>query len=133
MTWRTIYYGDKYVTKVVCDIGVQCNPYLGDTSCSTSLPLLCISKADLPRPDYPYSPTYEWSGGYIDITPPHSGSTWQSQDDADNICRATFGASWRLAEFHDGYQWGFAAYGDMPIINERLWVGINDQPANCWN
>jgi hypothetical protein len=26
MTWRTIYYGDNYVTKVVCDIGVQCNP-----------------------------------------------------------------------------------------------------------
>jgi hypothetical protein len=69
----------------------------------------------------------------FDITTPHSGSTWQSQADADNICRATFGDSWRLAEFHDGYQWGFAAYSNMPLIYERLWVGINDQSASCWN
>ena len=130
MTWSLSSHDDILaIDHVSCN---GCNAYSGEASCSTSLPLLCILKANLPRPRYPYNTYDQWSGGYINITAPYSGSTWQSQNDADNICCATFGAKWRLAEFHDGWGWGFAAYGNVPS-NQRFWVSINDQRANCWN
>jgi hypothetical protein len=37
-----------------------------------------------------------------------------------------------MAEFHDGWGWGFWAKGNIES-DQRFWVYINDQQANCWN
>jgi len=60
---------------------------------------------------------------------------------ADSLCASTFGAGYRMAEFHDGdpgYWCGWDFWGDAlsanlaPFVNTRFWVSINDQNANPW-
>jgi hypothetical protein len=53
--------------------------------------------------------------------------------DASARCVKEFGASWRMAEFHDGGVWSLKGQKSSGlIINARYWVHINDE-ANCWN
>ncbi len=97
----------------------SCNPYQGDTSCRTVLPVLCF------RPS---------GSGELMATEPVMGAVLQSQAVASARCEAEFGAGWRMAEFHDGGGWqlqGRRGAGFRP--NTRYWVHINDQPGNCWD
>ncbi len=97
----------------------SCNPYQGDTSCRTVLPVLCF------RPG---------GSGELMATEPVMGAILQSQAVASARCEAEFGAGWRMAEFHDG--------GGGPLqgrrgagfgAQTRYWVHVNDQPGNCWD
>ncbi len=112
------------------------NAFDGDTTCYSSLPLLCLRKSGAGLPVPPYvnnSSTYnQWSGGYIAATKAHVGTDMSSQAAADSICEQELGAGWRMAEFHDGWGWNFQAYGAAPHPG-RFWTAINDQLANCWN
>lgn len=110
------------------------NPYLGDATCNTSLPILCVRRVGAPKPSYvTASFYYGWTGGYIALTKAHMGSDMTSPAAADAICAAELGARWEMAEFHDGNGgWNFQAYGAAPQ-SQRFWASINDQPANCWN
>lgn len=110
------------------------NAYSGDTTCNTSLPILCIRKVGAPKPFYVTSSFYNgWTGGYIALTRAHVGYDMSSAGAADAICAAELGAGWEMAEFHDGNGgWNFQAYG-AATHPERFWASINDQPANCWN
>ena len=97
----------------------SCNPYQGDTSCRTVLPLLCF------RPG---------GSGELMATEPVMGAILQSQAVASARCEAEFGAGWRMAEFHDGGGWQLqgrrgAGFG----AQTRYWVHISDQPGNCWD
>jgi len=112
-----------------------CNPYRGDTSCSASLPLLCY-KADgsSPPPGVAGTDFYNgWAAGSVATTAAVSGSSLTSLQAANEVCRSTLGAGWRMAEFHDGKGgWGFTANGRVNT-QSRFWVRINDQPGNCWD
>lgn len=97
----------------------SCNPYQGDTSCRTVLPVLCF------RPE---------GSGELMATEPVMGAILQSQAVASARCEAEFGAGWRMAEFRDGG--GSQIEGRRGAgfgAPTRYWVHINDQPGNCWD
>jgi hypothetical protein len=94
----------------------SCNPYIGDTACSASLPMLCYNPATRS----------------LALTKAIAGNDLRSVDSANAVCEIDFGANWRMAEHHDG-DWGIAGHGQASSEPTRFWVAINDQPGNCWN
>ena len=123
-------------TGAVDNVGVDnfSNPYQGDTSCSSALPLLCLRKSGLPPPSY-INPSFTngWTGGSIQLTSPRFGYELTSRAAADALCANSFGPGWALGEFHDGDGgWGWYAYGAVNTTG-RFWVAIDDQPANPWD
>ena len=141
MTWGKYGNSDPIsgVLRVGCqpngNSGVGCNPYHGDTACSVQLPMLCRKSLSLPKPAY-YSGS-RWSGNVIATTPPVSpdSAALNTRADANAYCAAQFGndPSWKVASFHDGSGWNFAAYGNVGTQTDRFWVDIVDQPSgNCW-
>ena len=111
-----------------------CNPYTGDTSCSTSLPILCFKSDGSPVPSgVTLDSSDGWKGGHISTTLPVLGSTLTSLAVANQICVDYFGTGYQIAEFHHSLgAWSWSAYGDVRT-DEHFWVYINDQPGNCWN
>lgn len=102
----------------------SCNPYRGDTSCRTALPLLCARAA-------PGDPPYA-----LATAPAVAGFLLTSLEDANARCAASLGAGWRLASFHDGGGWelhGQGLVGTLADRRLRAWVFIGDQPGNCWD
>ncbi|MBL8300544.1 MAG: hypothetical protein JNN30_19575 [Rhodanobacteraceae bacterium] len=132
--------------------GGSCNPYSGDTSCATRLPLLCLEVDGRPRPPglllppagsaaaMPSNFYAGWAAGRVAATSPIAGHDLRSAQAADTICRNKFGHGWRMAEFHDGIVdaagnhggWAWYAHGQLDT-STRYWVRINDQPGNCWD
>lgn len=110
----------------------SCDAYVGDTACSTVLPVLCLRQDGRPAPDP--SLREHWGEGVLALAPAVAGSSFGSQGAADGYCRAQLGAGWRLAEHHDGQGqgWQLHAVGDIGA-RTRFWVANNDMPANCWN
>ena len=161
MTWAKIGDPPLQVDGVGCS---GCNPYQGNTSCSVSLPILCLKPEGASRENYAVQPHggslpdeyYRgWAGGHIGLTTPRQGTSLGSLANANAICAATFGAGYRMAEFHDGKYvsgmgldsyygntwpssglssggWNFYAYGNISD-QTRFWTYINDQNANCWD
>lgn len=140
MTWRATEQRSGPVTHVASDNVT--NPYSGDTPASASLPVLCLRVTNAPAPSNVSPDFYNgWAKGSLAITAPVTGSTLTSRATADALCSSTFGGGWRMAEFHDGFYgtnlassggWSYWGYGNIPI-GQRMWVAINDQPANPWN
>jgi len=120
--------------------GRGCEGYVGDTDCSTSLPLLCLNVDGRQRPQDLKVWFYSgWAAGRVALTEPVPGNSFQTRADADALCTRQFGHGWRVAEHHDGIVddqgshggWGFFANGDLPSTS-RFWVAINDTAAVCW-
>lgn len=144
LTWRLISTNAPTGTiRVGCGISTgqnECNPYQGDTACTTALPLLCIKKVGTGFPLPPpasvdnTSQNNKWSGAVVGTTsatvPP---KTLAGLDGANAMCEKQFGMDWRVAEFHDGAAWYFQAYGGVGDPTKRFWIHINDQPGGtCW-
>ncbi|MGI0479428.1 hypothetical protein ACN4EE_01415 [Geminocystis sp. CENA526] len=150
MTWTTLqllksWDNKNYYALVGSDINT--NPYQGDTFINQSLPILCIKKSDLSKPDFVVShktpggaDRATWSGGYIASTKPIQGLKIESLAMANSICEETLGMGYRMAQFHDGESanagWDF--WGEiLPEHNftlfDRFWVYIADQSANPWS
>ena len=131
MTWRLLETNGSYAH--VGSDG-QTNPYAGDTSASASLPILCLNQNGLAPPSgITFDFNDGWSQGDIALSAPVSGFSLASQAAADNICATTFGAGYRMGEFHDGGG-GWTWWGRGSISSAtRFWVAINDQPANPWD
>jgi hypothetical protein len=121
LTWGLVSHIDELgVDRVGCSgkprvdgssDGQACDPYQGDTSCSTALPILCLKAANLPRPNYAvagkeYAMPVEyyngWTGGQIGITQPVRGDQLTSVETANELCKAALGEGFRMAEHHDG-------------------------------
>lgn len=136
MTWGKMSHGTvPGVDEVGCSVGsFYCNAYRGDTSCMTSLPILCLNVDGSPKPSGLYTDFYNgWARGNIATTQPIPGTWLTSQAAADQLCANYFGAGWRMAEFHDGGGgWDWYAYGNVRS-DMHFWVRISNQPANCWN
>jgi hypothetical protein len=87
------------------------NPYVGDTSCTVKLPVLCLNVDGSPRPNYAIPATggggppefYSgWVEGHIATTKPVKGTLLTSPAAGDQQCVVSFGTGWRMAEWHDG-------------------------------
>jgi hypothetical protein len=105
--------------------------YNGDMPCNRALPVACLLRDGQPVPPG-ITPTFDsgWTEGTVRLTPPVAGSSLTSRAAADALCASQFGAGWRMGEFHDGGGgWAWWAFGDP----QRMWVAINDQPANPWD
>ena len=111
MTWTVIKNFANQNGYSMVEVGCNgCNPYVGDTLCSTELPILCYSKNDFNRPPY-NSPACTtagcnqwfqspWSGGYISITPKNfKGSYFSNINDPDKLCMTYLGMEFR-AVYH---------------------------------
>ena len=100
-----------------------CLPRAGDTSCRTSLPLLCLRLAAA-RP------------AALATTAELPGFALASRADADARCAADFGSDWRLADYHDGpggMVHGVPIEGHGLATHRRVWIGASAALANCWN
>jgi hypothetical protein len=131
MTWRLLETNGPYA-HVGSD--AQTNAYNGDTSAGASLPILCLRQTGLaPPPGIVFDSYNGWSEGDIALSAPVSGFSLTSRGVADNICATSFGAGYRMGEFHDGNGgWTWWGWGDISS-GTRFWVAIDDQPANPWN
>lgn len=138
MTWRL---NRRFDASEAVDVGCgDCDPYVGDTPCARSLPLLCFRPGDAPPPAGlpPADRYHEWSGGQVQRSAEAVSPVFDELahiDDANARCAAEFGADWRLATFHDGWGWNFRAYGLLPdtAVGDRFWVHVHDQArGNCW-
>jgi hypothetical protein len=131
MTWAKSAHETVYSTdKVACG---SCNPYTGETACTTALPILCIRQDGSGNPGLVTDYYNGWASGHIHLTPPVAGTALTSLAAANMWCVSTFGTGYRMAEFHDGLGgWGWSAYGNVNGAT-RFWVYINDQSGNCWN
>jgi subtilisin family serine protease len=139
MTWTVLAQQKGYV-----HVGSDAitNPYTGDTTIDQFLPILCVLiDRQAPPAGIPFGFYDGWLQGQVRATPAVPAVVLTSREQADFICADTFGAGWRLAEFHDGRYgsdfslsggWSFWGAGSLPA-GTRFWVAINDQPANPWN
>jgi hypothetical protein len=132
MTWGKISHT---TANGVDHVGCQgCNPYTGDTVCSSALPLLCIRTDGAPVPagvavDF----NNGWIGGNIGLTAPVRGDQLLSPANADAICQGAFGPGYQMAEFHHpSGGWSWSSRGNVDPAT-RFWVSINDNQGNCWN
>jgi hypothetical protein len=147
MTWTTIgTASDAAGTYLRLGADASTNVYSGDTNTSAALAVACLKSNGLPRPTV-LPPTYETSGGAtrsgwtvsdLNFTPAVVGNTLTSRAVADQLCAKTFGAGYRMAEFHDGKAadegWaGWDFWARQAPKAPRYWVAIDDQNANPWN
>ncbi|MER0244079.1 hypothetical protein AAHZ94_19135 [Streptomyces sp. HSW2009] len=140
LTWTFLADGPGGTVQV--GGGPLADPYQGDTSTSTALPVLCLKVDGSPVPAGLTPDFYAgWSRGHVAVSNPVRGNRLTSLAVANGVCENTFGKGWRFAEFHDGRYgpnladtggWSFWAHGDVPV-GTRFWTHINDQPANPWN
>ncbi len=115
--------------------GTGCEPYIGDTACSTKLPILCLKKEGLANPGVATDFYHGWTGGRVGLTPPVAGSELTGIKDAGLLCEYILGPGYQIAEFHDGHDrnggWSYSAYGNI-ADSSRFWTYQNDGGANCW-
>lgn len=131
LTWQVTQQNGSYVH--VNNYG-QSNPYQGDMSPYTALPILCIKQDGRAAPSFLTVDYYNgWAAGEVRLTGPIYGSSLTSRATADALCASSAGSGFRMAEFHDGGGgWSWWAQGVISS-SSRFWVAINDQPANPWN
>lgn len=116
--------------------GGKCDPYQGDTVCSTPLPILCHRPMKFQKPANLKEDRWDkWSGGIIGTTNPMPAPATLAQ--ANSECVKEFGPGWRVAEHHDAYPgtsgWVFSAYGNVGTKGKRFWTDIKNQPNGvCW-
>ena len=137
MTWTVL---GQRGNQVIVGADAASNVYQGDTPASATLPVLCLYVDGRPVPAGITPDFYHgWAEGAVNFTAPVSGTRLTSRAAADTLCATTFGAGWRMGEFHDGKAngapggWRFWADGAAPPSTSRFWAAINDQAANPWN
>jgi hypothetical protein len=114
----------------------SCNPFQGDTSCRTVLPVLCAKVTGQEAPANAPAGLYQaWMHGSLGATQPIMGAVLESEARASALCDKELGAGWRMAEFVDGPQgWGLQGQRGLGLGgNQRYWVHSKAAPANCWN
>ncbi len=157
MTWGvgSRLSDDKNIVYVSCQglpriAGHGCEAYVGDSACSSRLPLLCLNVDGRARPTgvlvppsggvMPTAFYSGWAAGRVKLSKRVKRNQFKNRSDADAFCASNLGTGWRVAEHHDGIVdangahggWGLVANGHIPATS-RFWVAINDTAANCWD
>jgi hypothetical protein len=113
-----------------------CDPYVGDTSCATPLPVACFRPLGAPMPESMERQyvSQMWSGGELAFTDPVPGDTFRSIGEVDAHCARRFGPAWRAAALGDGmHNMGVSGFGDGRRLSSRAWVDVVNSPyATCW-
>jgi len=108
-----------------------CDGQQGDTACTASLPLLCLSRDESLARDVGADLQNHWLAGRLAASVPIRGADVESRDAADARCATQFGRGWRVARWSDNGE-GFIAIGAINPVT-RMWI---DAPANsaatCW-
>lgn len=102
----------------------SCNPYAGDTSCRTELPLLCARRS-------PGEPAMALGTSSRVV-----GFLLTSREAGDAQCAKDLGTGWQMASFHGGGGWEMRGARPNAVAIEsqrRAWVFIGDQRGNCWD
>ena len=113
-----------------------CNPYEGDTSCRTVLPILCANAGELDAPAGADPSHYQgWVHGSLGATEPVMEAVLESAAAASAVCEKELGPGWRMAEFVEGSGgWGMQGQRGLGLTgNNRYWVHAQGKNANCWN
>ena len=115
----------------------SCNPYEGDTSCRTVLPVLCINTGTPAKLDgVSGDPPLGWTAGTLGATTPVMGALLESRQAADGRCEKELSSGWRMADFHAGGGWNVSGRPGSGLFASgatRYWTAINDSTANCWD
>lgn len=129
-----------------------CNTQVGDQSCRTALPVLCVLKdggavtetglpADTPLASAEggtatFSLGAAWVGGALGATAPVAGFVLGSLAQAHARCAAELGQAWRMAQAQDSAL-GTSLIGKrgpgLTATNTRHWVHTSEHPAHCWD
>jgi hypothetical protein len=113
-----------------------CDPYTGDTTCETALPLACYKDGSSVAPkDLVVSGYAEASfvGGEVKPSQPIAGAQFSTRAQADAFCARQFGAGWRILSYQDG-SGGYVSSRSTIAPRTRLWIDIKDQPrGRCWD
>ena len=131
----------KDIVAISCSHGGRdqhtCDPYVGDISCATPLPVACFRPrgAAMPRPLERHYVGNMWSGGDLAFTEPVPGERFRTIGEVNAHCAGRFGRDWRAAELHDGmHNMGIAGFGDARRLSSRAWVDIAGETyATCWS
>jgi hypothetical protein len=120
---------NSFVGRMSCD---GCNPQQGDTSCTETLPVLCIVHAQtLHRPYYDYYPDFTpyanpdqsfyegWTGGVLAVTDPVMGLQINSFIVGDNLCKTAYGPKATFATFKSG--WYMPRMNGINLLIEKAW------------
>lgn len=113
----------------------SCNPYNGDTSCRTVLPIACFKPTGADEPaGLVKDGSTGWTGGQLGATQAVMGAILHSEKEASARCEAELGSGWSMAEFHAGGGWAFQGERGPGIRPDtRYWVHVNDSRGNCWD
>lgn len=148
VTWGRVSHNSTLgIDRVGCSVpagglnsGV-CEAYVGDTSCTKLLPVLCINVDGSTRPNYPLAPVIGtmpsefyngWARGQIATTLPVSGNALGSANGSNALCKASFGDGWRMVEFHDGKYTPGMAY-DIKYGDTYSWHSSSTWPSSFSN
>jgi hypothetical protein len=135
---------DADLQLLTCELNIKsqaCNPFIGDTPCSSARPLACFRDSGVPVPSsvLDLSKGHQdlvqtrWGAGDVEFTPPIRGDTLATLAEANEVCVKTFGEDWRVLDFHDGGLKGVSSRRSASAPNDRVWVDIKDQPrGTCW-
>jgi hypothetical protein len=115
-----------------------CNATLGDTSCRTALPLLCVHKDGSSAEALGLASDLQpaWVGGSLGATAPVAGFVLGSLAEAHARCAKELGEGWRAAEWSDaGVGAGLVGKRGTGLSNTNIrhWVANPGQKANCWD
>jgi hypothetical protein len=113
-----------------------CDPYSGDTPCSTALPLACYKEGNNSIPQNFTVSGYSDSsfvGGEVKPSAPVTGNQFKTRIEADAFCASQFGTGWRILSYQDG-NGGYVSSRSRIAPKTRLWIDIKDQPrGRCWD
>ncbi len=122
-------------------------PQVADTSCSKTLPILCIRPDTITEPkelaDDRFKQIHGWSGASVALSEEVKGSTLTSREIGDGLCHNQFGQEWRMADAKDPVWYsGFWADGTATPLSvwdkspgkaaqSRFWIA-GPKGTNCW-
>ena len=131
LTWVKSTHDSTFgVDRMSC---AGCDPYVGDTSCKTALPVACIKQDGSPNPGVLTDYYNGWTKGHVALTRPVRGDKLHSLKDANYVCYLHFGDGYRMAKHSDGGGgWNWWAFGNVDEVS-RAWMHISNQPGNCWD
>lgn len=145
MTWgfrgQSLPDGPAHIVQVGCNSVTEwasgqgmCDPYKGETRCSTERSVLCVQEAgNIPRPAYAVVPDKEnfsgWFPGAIKLSALIRGDQLTSLNTANQFC----GEGWQMAEFHNGHWIKGMDEENHHITSNPPWSLANANSSGGWN
>lgn len=132
---------DVSVLACMADPGQSaCDPFSGDTLCTTALPLACYKPGNRPMPETVKQSGIagsfmedSFNGGQVMLTEPVAAARFKTRVEADAFCSRQFGEGTRVLQYADGTAAAVVSMSPIPI-RTRVWVDIADQPrGRCWD